>query len=121
MLLRSWTRKVTPLLVLLVFVLLTSTGHFFEVLSLPFLLFQRVRQVFALCLHLHCCSVFYASAFWRRKIIASYEHSEGQGIKCTSLPSLTIFFLTPPLPDFSQLHQKKKPTFSLTLSEIFEQ
>ena len=27
------------------------------------------RQVFALCLPLHCCSVFYASACWRRKII----------------------------------------------------
>ena len=27
------------------------------------------RQVLALCLPLHCCSVFHASAYWRRKII----------------------------------------------------
>ena len=33
-------------------------------------------QVFGLFLPLYCCSVFYASTYWRRKIIFLYERSE---------------------------------------------
>ena len=56
---------------------LYSLARFFSYLSFSSILHcnshlaikTTAGQVFALCLPLPCCSVFYASAYWRRKII----------------------------------------------------
>ena len=45
------------------------TGRFFEVLSLPFLCISAGKCLHSACAPLHCCIVFHASAYWRRKII----------------------------------------------------